>query len=119
MTRRTTPVSVRYLGRRVYLAAIVVLASAMRAGVTTKRAAALHTLLQVPLRTLVRWRSWWLEGFVATPFWRAAGGIFLPPLATVLLPASLLSRFTGTDWATQVRQCLRFLAPLSTVTESR
>jgi hypothetical protein len=36
--RRTTPPSVRFLGQRVYLGAVVVLVSAMEGGVTLKRA---------------------------------------------------------------------------------
>ena len=64
--RRTTPESVRYLGRRVYLAAVVVLSSAMRAGITGKRVAQLSEWFAVPRRTLERWRRWWLEAFVDT-----------------------------------------------------
>ena len=116
---RTTPSSVRYLGRRVYLAAVVVLASAMRAGVTAKRAAQLTSLLSVPLRTLERWRGWWLDAFVHTPFWQAARGLFMPPVAADTLPVSLLLRFTADDPTTPVIQCLRFLSPLSTLTEGR
>lgn len=117
--RRTTPESVRYLGRRVYLAVVVVLACAMRAGVTSRRAAQLTAVLNVPLRTLQRWRRWWLEEFVQTPFWRAASGVFMPPVAADLLPASLLSRFAGDELVTPVIQCLRFLSPLSTLSKGR
>lgn len=115
--RRTTPVSVRYLGRRVYLAAVVVLACAMRAGLTAKRAARLHSVLNVPRRTLERWRRWWLEEFIHTPFWRGARGGFLPPVSADTLPQSLLARFTGDGLCTRLLQCLRFLAPLSTLVE--
>jgi len=45
--RRTTPESVRYLGRRVYLAAVVLLVSAMRAGISGKRVAQLSGLFAV------------------------------------------------------------------------
>ena len=51
--RRTTPESVRYLGRRVYVAAVVLLVSAMRAGITGKRVAQLSGLFAVPLRTML------------------------------------------------------------------
>lgn len=117
--RRTTPVSVRYLGRRVYLAAVVILASAMRCGLTTKRAVHLSAALKVPLRNLERWRRWWLEGFVHTAFWRAARGNFMPPVLHNSLPASLLCRFSGNALATPLVQLLRFLAPLSTLSEGR
>lgn len=117
--RRTTPVSVRYLGRRVYLAAVVILASAMRCGLTAKRAVHLSSALNVPLRTLERWRRWWLEDFVHTAFWHAARGNFMPPVLHDTLPASLLARLTGDDLRTQLVQCLRFLATLSTLREGR
>ena len=109
----------RYLGRRIYLAAVVVLSCAMRAGVTHKRAKQLTLMLNVPLRTLERWRRWWLDEFVHTPFWRSASGVFMPPVAADLLPASLLSRFTGAELATPMIQCLRFLWPLSTLSKGR
>jgi len=111
--------SVRYLGRRVYLATVVVLASAMRAGVTGRRAGQLSALLNVPLRTLERWRCWWLTSFIQTSFWRGACGRFMPPVPVVTLPAGLLSRFVGNDLASQLTQLLQFLAPLNTLTEGR
>jgi hypothetical protein len=54
--KRTTPPTVRFLGRHVYLAAVLVLATAMRHGVTALRAAKLTALLRVSRRTLGRWR---------------------------------------------------------------
>ena len=45
--RRTTPPSVRYLGRRVYLGAVVVLVTALRGGITATRAAQLRAWLGV------------------------------------------------------------------------
>jgi hypothetical protein len=43
---------VRFLGRRVYLGAVVVLVTAMQAGITPARAQHLHDLLGVSRRTL-------------------------------------------------------------------
>jgi hypothetical protein len=117
--RRTTPESVRYLGRRVYVAAVVLLVSAMRAGITGKRVAQLSGLFAVPLRTLERWRRWWLETFVAPGFWRAARGRLVPPVDPATLPASLLPRFSGEDLPARLIQALRFIAPLSTLGEGR
>ena len=56
--KRVTPPSVRFLGRKVYLAAVVVLVSAMRQGPTPTRVAKLHDLLGVGERTLRPWRTW-------------------------------------------------------------
>ena len=112
--RRTTPPSVRYLGRRVYLGAVVVLVTAMAGGITATRAAQLREWLGVSVRTLKRWRAWWRETFVASTFWRGAKGRFMPPVAVDTLPASLLERFAGTDERTRVLQTLAFLGPLTT-----
>jgi len=111
---RTTPPSVRYLGRRVYLGAMVVLVTAMAGGITATRAAHLREWLGVSVRTLKRWRVWWRETFVASPFWRGARGRFLPPVAVDTLPASLLDRFLGADERTRVLQLLAFLGPVTT-----
>ena len=62
--KRHNPRSVRFLGRRVYLAAIVVLASALRSGLTDRRAKQLTEWLRVRRTTIKRWRAWWLQGFV-------------------------------------------------------
>ena len=116
--RRHTPMSVRYLGRRVYLATVVVLACAMLTGITGRRASQLSATLNVPLRTLERWRHWWMVDFVKTPFWRSVFARFMPPVALATMPAGLLSRFTANDLASRLTQSLRFLAPLSTLTEA-
>lgn len=111
--RRTTPASLRYLGRRVYLGAVVVLATALRQGVTPVRANKLREVFGVDRRTLVRWRRWWLESFVRTRPWRAARGSFAVPVEEGLLPASLLERFAGPARDALV-STLRFLCVLST-----
>lgn len=112
--RRTTPPSVRFLGRRVYLGAVVVLVSALREGITAKRAAHLRELLGVSLRTLRRWRVWWRDAFVASSFWKSVRGRFLPPVEVSALPASLLERFSGDDDRSRLIQALAFLSPMTT-----
>ena len=111
--RRVTPPSLRFLGRRVYLGAVVVLVSAMTAGVTAKRASAMHKLVGVSIRTLNRWRAWWLRTFPRTAFWRGARACFASPVDEHALPASLLKQFGG-DPREAIVDCLRFLAPLTT-----
>ncbi|MEE9279753.1 MAG: hypothetical protein V3V67_06225 [Myxococcota bacterium] len=115
--RRKTPRSVRFLGRRVYLGAVVVLASALREGLVARRVAHLRELLGVDRRTLRRWREWWQQSFVATSFWKIERGGFLPPLDESRLPASLLERFHGADALTRLMRVLAFLGPLSTTSE--
>ena len=52
-----TPPSLRFLGRKVYLAAIVVLIAIMREGATTARMRQLSELIGVNRRTVERWRE--------------------------------------------------------------
>jgi hypothetical protein len=115
---RTTPESIRFLGRRVYLGVVVVLLSAMRAGVTDRRARQLQSL-RVPRRTLERWRDWWLNGFVHTVFWIAAQACFMPAVDRGTLPASLLERFIGETLRARLMLLLQFLRPLSRRARSR
>jgi hypothetical protein len=55
--KRTTPPSVRFLGRKVYLGAVVVLVSALRQGPSPMRVSVLHELFGVGERTLSVIRS--------------------------------------------------------------
>jgi len=92
--RRTTPPSVRFLGRRVYLAPIVVLMTALRHGATASRAAALsaHVSSRISQQTLRRWVGWWRTTFPATRCWGALRGFFSVAPAACELPMSLLAR---------------------------
>lgn len=110
--KRHTPVSLRFLGRRVYVGVVivVVVAVAMAAG-----AAAANRLAQdvgVPTRTLERWRRWWRVDFPETDVWRDARGRVMPPVDEERLPASLLERLVGeAPW--RVLAVLRLCLPLS------
>jgi hypothetical protein len=109
---RATPPSLRFLGRKVYLAAIVVLVAILRHGVTTSRIDRLSQAVGVDRRTVERWRAWWRERFPATPFWQIARAAFMPPIDWERLPASLLERFTGDD-ADRLVALLRFIGPVT------
>ena len=111
--RRTTPPSVRFLGRRVYFGAVVVLVCALRDGLSPRRVQELRALLGVDRRTLRRWRTWWREGFPKTGFWRTARAGFVPPVDAAALPGSLLERLAGADETLRLCRVLRFLAPLA------
>lgn len=109
---RLTPPSLRFLGRKVYFAAIVVLIATLRHGVTTSRMEGLSQAVGVDRRTVERWRVWWRERFPATPFWQMARAMFMPPIDHQHLPASLLARFAG-DGADRLVALLRFLGPVT------
>jgi hypothetical protein len=103
--------SVRFLGRRVYLGLAVVLVSARPAG-PTPAAARLGLTLGVGRRTLARWRIWWCEQFPLTSLWRAASARFMPPVPEVQLPGELIARFTGPAHEALMR-LLVWLSPLT------
>lgn len=110
---RATPPSLRFLGRKVYLGAVVVLISALRCGVSPARMRYLKQRVGVSWRTLVRWRKWWCKQLIDTLFWRAASAALMPPVAHAQLPASLLERFAGA-LRERLISALRFMAPLTT-----
>jgi hypothetical protein len=102
--RRCTPPSVRFLGRRVYVGAVVVLA--------TIRA----LCVEIPRRTTVRWSDWWTQVVPHLTLW-AALKASAPAVDESRLPASLLERFeakAGGPSATALVNLLRALAPVTT-----
>jgi hypothetical protein len=111
--KRTTPPSVRFLGRRVYLAAVVVLVAAMRQGPSPRRVQELTKLFGADRRTIARWRDFWQEHFPQTPFWKVARGRFAR-LAIADLPRALFEAFihhadSREDW----QRLLEFLSPIT------
>jgi hypothetical protein len=110
--KRHTPPSLRFLGRKVYLGAVVVLVSAMREGATRARMRTLRDLLGVSRRTVERWREWWRTTFAETRCWREAAQGFVPAVETGRLPASILERFAG-DEESRLVLLLRLLAPIT------
>jgi hypothetical protein len=108
-----TPPSVRFLGRRVYLGAVLVLVSAMQQGPNRVRMAKLRELFGVSRWTVCRWRHWWLELFGQTRFWQEHRGLLREPPARQTLPLSLLDAFIDPELRERLIALLRFLSPLS------
>lgn len=114
--KRTTPPSVRFLAGFVYVAALVVLLSAVSHGITPSRSRKLQAAVGVDRRTLARWRSWWQKDFPDTPFWKTARPRLAQAPADEDLPGGLLGSFVGT--LRQRLLCLlRFLAPFRSSTD--
>ena len=111
--RRATPPSVRFLGRKVYLGTVVLLAAALQHGPTKKRVTELIALLGTNRRTLVRWRWWWSTIFATSRFWTSLRGRFAQAVEEATMPASLLSRVLASEEPAVVTM-LRLLAPVST-----
>lgn len=111
--QRTTPASVRFLGRRVYAGFIVVLLTALQHGVTARRVRVLQEHLGVDRRTLARWREWWTEHFARSAAWRTERGRFVPPADESTLPWSVWESFCAVS-ESPLLDLLRFLRPWST-----
>jgi hypothetical protein len=93
--KRALPPSVRFLGRRVYLEAVVALAVAFAQVVASLAHAVVVS--GVPRRTLQRWGSWWREIFPRLSTWAALRARFVPPPPDEAdLPRSLYQRL-GSD----------------------
>jgi hypothetical protein len=112
--KRVTPPSVRFLGRKVYLGAMVILISAMRQGPTPRRVRELSTLFGIDKATIARWQVFWCDHFPQTPFWKIARARLVPVFEIVALPLSMLEAFLRSGdqlecWA----NLLRFLSPIT------
>jgi hypothetical protein len=112
--RRNTPLSIRFMGRRVYAGFIVVLVSAMMHGLTPRRVERLMRVLGIKMDpiTLKRWRKWWLENFVESPFWKERRGRFMPVLDEGVMPVCLIRAFKAGKQEGLIK-LLEFLAPIT------
>jgi hypothetical protein len=110
--KRATPPSLRFLGRRVYLGAVVLAASAVAQAVKTAEAAKRAT--GVPSRTTRRWLAWWRGTFVSTEVFVALRA-HLVGVEAERLPSAMLERLSG-DWPERLRTAASLLAPLTTKT---
>ena len=113
--KRVTPPSVRFLGRKVYLFAVVILVSAMRQGPTPRRVRELSKLFYADRRTIARWRVFWNEHFPRTKFWNVRRARFVPVVNIMDFPRSLLEAFVRSgDDRQEWEKLLCFLSPITT-----
>ena len=112
--KRVTPQSVRFLGRKVYLGAVVILVAAMRQGPSPRRVRELSRLFDVDRRTIARWQVFWREQFPRTTFWKVARAQLVPVVAVVVLPHALVAAFfCHADPWEDGKRLLQFLAPIT------
>ena len=116
--KRATSPSVRFLGRRVYLALAVVLVSGSRTA-STSTGVRLGAELGVARQTLQRWQAWWTLQFPLTPLWRATCARFMPPVAQAQIPGELIARFAGLAHEATHEAIVRLLIWLSPATVGR
>lgn len=106
--KRITPPSVRFLGRRVYVAAVMLVVCGF---CKTARQA------QVPKDTARRWRRHFESEFIASRFFKRARSRLMPPVDERQVIASLLKRFghkEGNNAAKALRGLLLFICPVTT-----
>ena len=110
--KRATPPSMRFLGRRVYLGAVVIVASMV--ALALRAAGEIRRQTGVPARTVQRWLGWWQGPFLDTE-------VFVTICARLIgvdvgqVPASIVGRHEGTR-TERVRRMLEWLLPLTTGT---
>jgi hypothetical protein len=112
--KRVTPPSVRFLGQKVYLNAIIIVISAMRQGPTPRRVRELSNRVGADRRTIARWQVFWREHFPQIPFWKIARARLVPLVEIISLPYSLLDAFLRHNPPDQGWMLLlRFLSPIT------
>jgi hypothetical protein len=112
--KRVTPPSVRFLGQKVYLNAIIIVISAMRQGPTPRRVRELSNRFGADQRTIARWQVFWREHFPQTPFWRIERARLVPVVTIATFPYSLVDAFLSRyppcrGWTL----LLQFLSPIT------
>jgi len=108
--KRATPPSLRFLGRRVYLGAVVIVASLIAQWIDG--AAEIWRATGVLARTTQRWLGWWQGPFVSTEVFVAVCARLIG-VAVAELPASIIVGLAGSP-TEKVRTLLQLLAPLTT-----
>lgn len=113
--KRATPVSVRFLGSRVYVGVAVVVAAAAEGGVTKRRMKLLRDLIGSSLdaRTVKRWVAWWRKTLPESRFWQTVRGRLRAPIEVARMPLSLLEVFYGERAEQAMVNLLRLLMPIS------
>jgi hypothetical protein len=112
--KRLTPPSLRFLGRRVYLGVVVIVASLVAQALGAARA--LRQKTGVPARTVRRWLSWWGGAFIETEVFVAIRAR-LVGVDESQVPASIVERLPGSQ-TQKVRTMLDLLWPLTAGTAS-
>lgn len=110
--KRSTPPSLRFLGRRVYVGAVVIIASAIAIR-DALAASEIKRKSGVPARTVHRWIAWWQGSFTKTSSFVAICARLVPAPTRSELPASILNRFRGAI-PSRVEKLLAMLAPITT-----
>ena len=113
--KRATPPSVRFLGRRVYVGAVVIVASVV--AVMEVAASAASRATGIAARTTRRWLRWWRGPFTTTSVFVQISSRMVPAVSRTSLPSSIVERLPGSV-ERRVAQLLGWLLPITTVTSA-
>ena len=94
--KRVTPKTVRFLGRKVYVGAFVVLSSAKLEDYT-KVSAIINYFkfnLKISKKTLKRWQVWWKNEFLSSSLWMRERGKFHKDIESPLIVSYLVKSFS-------------------------
>ena len=109
--KRTLPESVRFLGRKVYFAVVVAVATVVARGADRGAMRLLRQQLGVSWNTVKRWKTWWQQ-LTGSAFWQRIRGTLPIDLQVGDPPKSLLDRFDGSP-AERMQRLLELLAPVT------
>jgi hypothetical protein len=112
--KRALPPSVRFLGRKVYVGAAIVVACVLARLSAT--AAAAQRASGIPARTVRRWSRWWRDDYGGSRHFEQARSRLIPPVEPSELPGGLWERFTAHagDALIGLGRLLGFVAPVTT-----
>ena len=99
--KRHTPPSLRFLGPKVYAGFVVLLASALKQGLTPDNEEAL--LEFIPKQTLYRWLKWWQTEFGTSAVWKELKAYFN---RAELLPKDWLAAITADSLSAKLKHAL-------------
>jgi hypothetical protein len=102
------PGSVRFLGRKVYLAVVICVATVLVRGADRNALQLLRRELGVSWNTLRRWCVWW-RALTGSAFWQRIRGWLPVDIDLGAVPDSLLAHFEGAS-AERMLGLLRLLA---------
>ena len=111
--KRTTPKSVLFLGRKVYLGVCLVATDVLRGqGV---KVAKICAELGMSAETLRRWTRWWSDCVQESWWWRVARALVMPPLEGKHFIGALLDRLLvqAETVKTATQKLLIFISPIT------
>lgn len=111
--RRVTPFSVRFLARRVYVGAAVVLVAAAMQGPSPARLKRLCELFGMAARTAKRWLAWWQTAFASSDLFKSLRGLMQRAIPAEQLPLGLLELLHRGRPVEAALAALRLLAPIT------